>query len=557
MKNKRLTLLNEELWDFSIDKNDIGVKEKWYENFPGNSEKMIVPSCWNTVTEYFDYFGVAWYRTYFETDYNNVYIKFNGVLDGCDVYLDGELLGSYYGSFVDFGFFCENIESGKHCLVVRVDNTFNTVDSIPLTRVDWFHYGGIFRDVELIGFDDFILEEKKIDYKLSDDLKSARVSLSVKLKIADNKDLKLPVKVFCNGKSVFERDLSFYSEKNTNVCEFNINEVNLWDIFDPNLYTVSFSIGDKEYRQKIGLRKIEIENGKFLLNKKEFYLKGVNRHDEHPDWGFSVPFAIIKKDIDLIINMGCNIVRGSHYPNSEKLLDYCDEKGILFWEEIPLWGYPEEAIKSERVVKTSCDMYDRMLKRDFHHPSIIIWGLHNEIDTRTIPAIELSEKLSSIIKNYDSHRLITYASNHCYEDKCFRFADFISVNLYYGWYDDSFDYWYKCIDDLYDRLVSLNMQGKPIVLSEFGVEAIYGFNTFENIKWSENYQCHYIEMVLNIMFNDKRVQGTLVWQYCNARSSDIFTIQRPRGFNNKGLVNEYRMPKKAYYKVKELFDNKK
>ena len=546
-----------ELWDFRIDEKDAGKSEKWYENFPKDSEKIIVPSCWNTAPKYNDYFGAAWYRTFFETDYKNVYIKFNGVLDGCEVYLDGKFLGEHYGSFTDFGFLCENIKRGKHCLTDRVDNTFNDIDSVPLKRVDWFHYGGIFKKVEFIGFDDFLLTDKKIDYTLAEDLKSAFVRVQVKILTANGKTIKLPVKVWADGEEVFEKELRIINDEIIDVCEFALKDIKLWNVLDPSFHQISFSVGENVYNQRIGFRKIEIKNGLFYLNKKKIYFKGVNRHNEHPDWGFSVPFAILKKDVDLIINSGCNVIRGSHYPNDEKLLDYCDEKGVLFWEEIPLWGYPEEALKSERVLETSYNAYERMLVRDFHHPCIIIWGLHNEIDTRTIPAQKLSEKLSQIIKAYDSHRLITFATKYCYEDICLDYADFISVNMYYGWYDELFDYWHKCIDDLYDRLKTLNMQNKPIVLSEFGVEALYGLNTVENIKWSENYQSDYIEKVLNIMFNDKRVQGTLVWQFCDAKSSDCFSIQRPRGYNNKGLLNEYRMPKKAYFTTKRLYESKK
>jgi len=556
LKNGLTQVLNKELWDFSIDKNDIGKQEKWYENFPYDCDKMVVPSCWSITPKYYDYFGVAWYRTYFETDCDNLYIKFKGVLDSCDVYLDGSYLGSHDGSFTDFGFFCDKIEKGKHCLVVRVDNSFNEIDSIPLKRVDWYHYGGIFKDVELIAYDEFLLTEKKIDYVLSDDLKSANVSVSFKLKIAGKDSLNLPVKVWADGKEVFDGKLLISNDQTVDVCNFALENVKLWDVFDANFHYVTFSIGDKIYKQRIGLRKIEIINREFYLNKKKIYFKGVNRHDEHPDWGFSVPFAIIKKDIDIIIDMGCNFVRGSHYPNDEKLLDYCDEKGVLFWEEIPLWGYPEKALMSKRVQDVSCVMYDRMIKRDFHHPSIVVWGLHNEIETFTQPAVELSKKLYDIIKAYDNHRLITYATKYCYEDICFDYADFISVNMYYGWYDEIFHYWYKCMDDLDDRLALLNMQDKPIVLSEFGVEALYGYNTLENAKWSENYQSYYLETILNIMFKDNRVQGTLIWQYCNARSCDVCSVQRPFGFNNKGIVNEYRLPKRAYYTVKKLFEKK-
>lgn len=553
--NDSLTPLRlDALWDFCVDRDDVGLGQKWYINFPAACDRMPLPACWNNTSAYFDYTGTAWYQTYFTAYSPNLYICFEGVLNTCDVFLDGNLIGSHDGGFTDFEFFAEGLSDGNHKLTVRVNNNHNSLDSIPLTRVDWFHYGGIFKEVKVYEYSDFVLIGKKIDYELSPDLSSAEINAEFRFKTYNDAKVKQRLIFSFDGKEYFNNEIDFSTGDSCHIGNFTVGDIKLWDIFRPNLYNVKIQIGDKIFYERIGFRKVETLHGEFFLNDKKIFLKGVNRHEEHPDWGFSVPFCISKKDVDNILMLGCNIIRGSHYPVSAETLDYCDEKGILFWEEIPMWGYPEDAIKNVRVNEVSRNMLRAMVKRDFHHPCIIIWGCHNEIDTRTQAAYKLTEQMTRELKAYDNKRLLTYASKYCYEDICFELVDFVAINLYYGWYDDLFDYWHKCIDDLNERLEKLGLTDMPVIVSEFGVEALYGYNTMENQKWSENYQSHYLESVINILYSNKSVQGLLIWQYADIRSSDSLAIQRPRGFNNKGLVNEYRLPKEAFYTVKQCFE---
>ena len=118
------------------------------------------------------------------------------------------------------------------------------------------------------------------------------------------------------------------------------------------------------------------------------YFKGVNRHEEHPEWGFAVPLKLIKRDIDIIRSMGCNLTRGSHYPNAKATLDYMDETGMLFWEEIPMWQFKEEHLISTTVLDRGAYLHSEMVKRDYNHPSIIVWGLFNEVSSECQAALE-------------------------------------------------------------------------------------------------------------------------------------------------------------------------
>ncbi len=130
------------------------MKEKWYEKFPQNNEKMYVPSCWNTTLGYFAYNGTAWYRTDFEISTDSIHLKFEGVANECDVFIDKKFIGHHYGAFVEFDFDVMKIGAGNHEIIVRVNNNVNVSDTIPHIYTDWYNFGGINRGIEILQIDE-------------------------------------------------------------------------------------------------------------------------------------------------------------------------------------------------------------------------------------------------------------------------------------------------------------------------------------------------------------------------------------------------------------------
>jgi len=263
----------------------------------------------------------------------------------------------------------------------------------------------------------------------------------------------------------------------------------------------------------------------------------------------------MKKDLDIIKQLGCNTIRGSHYPNAPVFLDLLDQEGFLFWEEIPMWGFGEEALADPLTLERGLQMHQQMIKRDYHHPSIIIWGLHNEIDSRTEAAFNLTKAFAEKVRSLDQSRPITYATMYPLDDVCLSLVDIVSINKYFGWYEGEIEDWIRFLQTMKDKLKHEGLATMPILISEFGAGAIYGDSTFESAKWTENFQLQYLDSAIKIFLNDPDVNGMYIWQYCDIRSSKELEMGRPRSFNNKGIVNEYRKPKAAYWKVKELFIN--
>lgn len=284
-------------------------------------------------------------------------------------------------------------------------------------------------------------------------------------------------------------------------------------------------------------------------------MKGINRHDEHPDWGFSVPDQLEKRDFELIKQLGRNALRGAHYPQKEYLLDLCDEYGILYWSEIPLWQYRVSNFCEKKVLSRGKTMMCEMITAYYNHPSIFVWGLHNECSTETAEGVNFTRELYNTVKQLDNSRLISYATDRPLEDKCFEFCDFISINKYYGWYEGESSEW-KPLEKLEKMLVKKGFSGKPVVISEFGAAALYGHRTMENEKWTEDYQSRCIENAMKVFAYKPYIVGTFIWQFANLRVDPNRSLDRAHGYNNKGILDEYRRPKKAYYTLMNLYHEK-
>lgn len=555
--------LLDKLWDFVFDPQDKGVEEKWYVNFPAVSERIPVPSCWNMDLGKFLYEGTAWYRTDFETTEDSIYLKFEGVANECDVYIDGKHIGYHYGPFVEFGFLAENIGKGAHELVVRVNNTINYEDTTPHPATDWYNYGGINRSVEVREIGEVWISDSRIDYSLDVDNKSAVLDITAEI------CTKLPV---CEDFEVYVNDELVYSKKaeingKEKICAkgIELKDINLWDIYKPNLYYIRIKYGNEDIIDRVGFRNIKTCGKDILLNGKKIILTGVCRHEEHADWGFAMPFTLIKRDIDIIRDLNCNSVRGSHYPNSKMTLDYLDEMGMLFWEEIPVWGYRKSSpfdrsapLDNEKFITRLLSMHHEMVKRDLNHPCIIMWGLHNEIATNQQNVYDMSVRMVQTIKALDTSRLITYATNQNAPDMepdiCFELVDVISHNYYTGWYTSTKDEDFaEFIKRSRAYAESIGCGDKPMTVSEFGAGAVKGATSFEALRWTENYQAALLEDAIEQYYGTGEVCGTFIWQFCDMRTGYITQLSRPRSFNNKGIVDEYRRPKFAYETVKRLY----
>ena len=186
--------------------------------------------------------------------------------------------------------------------------------------------------------------------------------------------------------------------------------------------------------------------------------------------------------------------------------------------------------------------------------------MHNEIQTATDEAYNMSKIYYEFLKENGGNRLVTFATDKPMDDICLEFCDVISINKYYGWYAGDKHCWDTFLEEFEERRNSLGFSHKPVVMSEFGAAALYGAHTFDNIYWTEEYQADLLSYCVNAFHKHPMIAGFYIWQYSDMRTCLQAGLNRARGFNNKGIVNEYRKPKAAYFAIKkdyEAFKNEK
>lgn len=543
-------------WRLIPDFDNSGNEKGYCNGLPSDARYTFVPSCWNFELDLFHHYGYTWYETEFEAMEDNVMLVFGAVNNFCDVYVDGKHVAYHYGAFCEFKVDLPAIGKGKHLLVLKVGAELNMTDSIPSLNTDWFNYGGIIRPVEVHS-----IKNCKLDFYTEYDLdvenKSATLDVFTSIKLFDG-DISDTLKITIDGKSVYEEKITVSGET-TVKAEIKLNDLRLWDIGQGNLYTVSVEFGGDQLIDRIGFRKMTSDRQGFILNGRRIKLRGVNRHEENVEFGFAVTPNQVKRDIAIIKDMGCNIVRGSHYPNAKTTLDMLDEEGLLFWEEIPMWGFVATSLELPVVAERAVNLHKDMIARDRNHPCIVIWGLLNEAETHKEPAVPLMAKLLETVKSLDTTRLITFASNHAKQDLCFDFVDFISINTYPGWYGRDYRLWAEEVKEFRDYADSVGAENKCLIISEFGAGAIKGDTSFDGMIWSETYQNDYFEFTLPCLCDHPDVAGTIIWQYCDMRTSEKrdVALKRPRNYNNKGLLDEHRNPKMAYFTAKRAFNERK
>ena len=313
-----------------------------------------------------------------------VFVDFAGVMTYAEVFLNGQFVGSHRGGYTPFS--CELTSQIKleeeNVLVVKVDST-ERADIPPFGHViDYLCFGGIYREVNLRIVDPFYI--KNVFAKPQDVLEEKKqVETTVFLANTGKKEETVIVAVQLEKAgqivttSSTEVTLSAGEEGSVDVYLKDLEDIALWDLDHPELYDVTVTlrrdnVAVDRFSTRIGFREAVVKPDGFFLNGKRVMLRGLNRHQSFPYVGYAMPARVQRKDADILkYELGLNVVRTSHYPQSPHFLDRCDEIGLLVFEEIPGWQY----IGDKQWQKVAQDDVKEMIERDWNHPSIFLWGV--------------------------------------------------------------------------------------------------------------------------------------------------------------------------------------
>jgi len=547
-------------------RNIISINQGWFfskeatavpETLCTDWEAVNVPHCWNAIDGQDggnDYWrGTAYYaKSIAKADLpesQRYYLEIQGANSSAEVYLNGKKLASHDGGYSTWRVDLTETLEEENLLVIAVDNAAN--DRVYPQMADFTFYGGLYRNVNIIAVSESHFD---LDYYGTPGIKVTPVM--------EENDAKTEVEVFLtNAKegqfiryTLLNREGKVLGTKDTadKKVIFRIKNAHRWHgRKDPYLYAVKAELIEGEevldtVSTRFGCRsyKIDPENG-FILNGEEYPLRGVSRHQDRWGLGNALLPEHHEEDIELICEVGCTTIRLAHYQHDQYFYDLCDEKGLVIWAEIP---YISNHMPTGR--ENTISQMKELIVQNYNHPSIVVWGLSNEISIAgaTPDLLENHHILNNMCHEMDKTRLTTMAvvSMCSMDDPYVRIPDTVSYNHYFGWYGGDTTMNGPWFDEFHKKYPN-----QPIGCSEYGCEALnWHTSNPQQGDYTEEYQAYYHEELIKQLFTRKFMWATHVWNMFDF-GADGRNEGGENGQNHKGLMTFDRKYKKdAFYAYK-------
>jgi beta-glucuronidase len=511
------------------------------------SPTLNVPGDWNSQDDKLLFYeGSIWY----EHDFNvavqpdkKYFLYFKSVNYEAAVYVNGQKAGEHKGGFTPFQFDVTSLlHDGNNFVVVKANNT-RRKENVPTENFDWWNYGGITGDVVLAAMPETFISDYKIQLAKSD---NKHISGFVQLKgqqPAQQITVGIPE---ANIHTTFITNDSGYANIN-----ITVKKLHYWTPEDPKLYNVMITCTNDSVKEKIGFRTIETKGKDILLNGKPVFLRGICMHDEDPFiHGRLRNISECRMLLSWAKELNCNFMRLAHYPHNEIEARLADSMGIMLWEEVPVyWSIDWENPSTYNIAQ---HQLSELIARDKNRASVIVWSIGNET-----PATDAREKFMEALADQahmlDNTRLVSAAllghiNNNVFhlDDPLGKKLDVISFNEYLGWYvglpQDISKYSFK-ID--YD---------KPIIITEMGGGALAGFHADAETRFSEEFQEAIYQNQLKLITGIDGLRGITPWILVDFRSPKRLNPTYQDYWNRKGLISETGQKKKAFYVLKEFYD---
>ena len=551
---------------YSYRRTPIPTSSSWFmdRSYFANPDNLIeydfdaaptleVPGDWNTQRpDLYMYEGTVWYRRKFhvpEEEGKRYFIYFEGANYETVVGLNGEVLGTHEGGFTPFCFeVTGKLREKGNSLVVKVDNS-RRMENVPTVNFDWWNYGGITRSVHLVETPEVFIRDYSIGLDKSDPrFISGRVILDGAGSVSEvtvslpELGLDIPVATDQSGVGTFRVKAS--PER--------------WHPGNPRLYEVCITSGTDIIRDRVGFRTIETSGHQILLNGNPVFLKGICIHEEKPSGSGGRAYSMedARTTLGWVKELGCNFVRLAHYPHNENMVRAAEEMGIMVWSEIPVYWTIDWT--NPHTYANACAQLRDNIGRDHNRCNIIIWSVANETPVGATGRKEFLFGLIDKARELDGSRLVGAAMETAFvtdslatvnDAELFEKADIGSFNQYIGWYDGTPE---KC-----DGVSWTFALDKPVIISEFGGGAKYGYHGPDDWRFTEEYQERLYRK--NLAMLDRigpQLAGTTPWILKDFRSPKRALTGIQDDYNRKGLISEKGEKKAAFYVVRDWYSTK-
>lgn len=544
------------LWHYAVDQYDNCIRQHWFEErrYDKNGytvpvdysfdewPTMQLPCCWNTQSErYLLYDGSMIFTRKFrmqKTPGERIFLKLGGVNYICRVFLNKQYLGMHRGGSTPAYFEITDAlqeDNAENRIILQADST-RRPEQVPTENTDWFNYGGVYRDIELIRVPEVFIRQFRI--ALVPDGKFDKICVSAAL--SQECDTKASLVIPELG---INYTIDIRAGKGEAVIEASPM---LWSPQDPYLYDVELICGEDKVTDKVGFREIRVEGRDILLNGKQIFLKGISCHEESVENGKGLTTEERLENIRIAKELGCNFMRVAHYPHNEEMAQLADREGILLWEEIPV--YWAIRFTREATYQDAQNQLLELINRDWNRASVIIWSVGNE-NADTDERLEFMKNLAECAHREDSTRLVSAACLVSYQemaiaDRLAEYLDVIGLNEYMGWYTPDFG--------MLTKLFENSDPSKPVIVTEFGADAMPGHRGSIYDKGTEDCQTYVFEKQIETLKDIPYVKGMTPWILydfrCPRRTSMIQGY-----YNRKGLLSPDKKYKKPAFFVLQKF----
>lgn len=539
-------------WAFSKEADSVPERmpERWYW--------VNLPHTWNAIDGQDGgndlYRGTAFYAKELEKselpEADLYYLELCGANSSASVYVNGRKLASHDGGYSTWRVNITDALKAKNLIVIEVDNSVN--DTVYPQHADFTFYGGLYRNVNILAVSSSHFD---LDYfggpgiQVTPEVTGTSANVNVEVFVTNKTDaqqIRYTIKD-AEGNVVAETTCA------DTAVSFTLENVHLWNgRKDPYLYTAEAVLEENRtdldnVSARFGCRtsRIDPENG-FILNGKEYPLRGVSRHQDRWGIGNALLPEHHEEDMDLICELGATTIRLAHYQHDQYFYDLCDERGMVVWAEIP---YISTHMPKGR--ENTISQMKELIVQNYNHPSIVVWGLSNEITMGGKSDEDLLENhriLNDLVHEMDKTRLTTIAclSTCSIDDPYIQIPDVVSYNHYFGWYGGNTSMNGPWFDNFHERHPNI-----PIGCSEYGCEALnWHTSNPDQGDYTEEYQAYYHEELIKQLYTRKYLWATHVWNMFDF-GADSRNEGGENGQNHKGLITFDRKYKKdSFYAYK-------
>lgn len=542
------------LWKYAVDQYDTCIRQKWneevYYDAGGNTlpvdfsfdewETMELPYSWNTVDRMYKLYdgSMVFTRKFMysrENEGERVILRIGAANYLCRVFLNKQYIGMHRGGSTPFCFDITEYLQHDNRIILQVDSTRRN-EQVPTANTDWFNYGGVYRDIDLIRVPAVHVRDFRVALEPDGTFHNIRARV----------DMSRPV----SGEAVLT--ISELGIKQTFQVANGSGEIlleaapELWSPENPRLYDVELSCCGDEVRDRVGFREIRVDGMDIVLNGKPVFLRGISCHEDSVEHGKALTDEERLENIRAAKELGCNFMRVAHYPHSERMAQLADEMGLLLWEEIPV--YWDIHFSSEDTYSDAENQLTELIKRDYNRASVIIWSVGNE-NPDTDERLKFMGGLARRAHSLDSTRLVSAAclvntQKNAIEDRLEQYLDVIGLNEYCGWYTAEWS--------MLPELFRNSDPKKPVIITEFGADALPGHRGTITDKGTEDCQAYvYKKQIENIRCNSY-IRGMTPWILhdfrCPRRTSWLQNY-----YNTKGLLSADKKHKKLAFYVLQAF----